>query len=205
MSKCCNTICGIAAMIASLWALPLAAQQTAHEGAAEPDPKVDFQALLRPPEKFEILGRFVGTWEGTFKVWMHGDPPPVTSMKDTIEATWVFGDSFLDSHFTNVLNEKSLKGRVTMGYHAGRKHFYRIYLADWDPRGTYSAGHYIRSKNALVFKGMEDDPHTGDSFEKRDSFTFVDKNKIFYEQFYAFADGSEVKVMEGHYTRVPGK
>ena len=41
---------------------------------------------------------------------------------------------------------------------------------------------------------------------KRDVFTFgPDKDKFHYEQYYRFADGSEVKPLEGDYTRVKEK
>lgn len=188
---------------ALLLALPGAAQQTskeAEQGAANP---ADYQKLLRPDDKFEILNRLAGSWQGTLKVWLHGTPPKEASIKETLEAKWILNDRFLDTQFTVDFGEGIGKGRVTMGYNAALKQFYRVFLGDWDPRGTLSTGHYIRSRNALVFHGMEHDVASGDSFEKRDVFTFVDKDKIFYEQFYRFADGSEIKSIEGHYTRVP--
>lgn len=195
----------ISAISALLLTLPLAAQQTAKEaeqGAANP---AEYQKRLKPEDKFEILGRFAGTWQGNLKAWLHGSPPREAAVKDTLEAKWILNDRFLDTHFTTELGPEVSRGRVTMGYNGATRQFYRIFLADWDPRGTLSTGAYIRSKNALVFQGMEHDPVSGDSFEKRDVFTFVDKDKIFYEQFYSFADGSEIKVIEGHYTRVTGK
>lgn len=202
----CWTRLAIAATAAlTAFVLPLSAQQTATEGEKDTADKPAFLKLVRPADKLEILGRFVGTWEGTFKVMLHGTPPVEATMKDRLEAKWILGDSFVETDFAGGFNTITLKGRVIMGYNGGRKHFYRMFLGDWDPRGTYSIGHFIRSRNALVFKGSEDDPLTGDSFEKRDAFTFVDKDKIFYEQFYTFADGSEVKVMEGHYMRVGEK
>lgn len=199
MKKCFS----ILAMIAVV--LPLSAQQTVKEAEKDTADKAAFLKLIRPEAEMEILGRFVGTWEGTFKVMLHGTPPVEATMKDRLEAKWILGNSFIDTDFAGQFNDNKMVGRVTMGYNGGKKHFYRIYLADWDPRGTYSIGYYIRSRNALVFKGPEDDPLTGDSFEKRDSFTFVDKDNIYYEQFYTFADGSEVRVMEGTYKRVKEK
>lgn len=198
--KKCFSILAILAV-----ALPLSAQQTVKEAEKDTADKAAFLKLIRPEAEMEILGRFAGTWEGTFKVMLHGTPPVEATMKDRLEAKWILGNSFIDTDFAGQFNDNKMVGRVTMGYNGGKKHFYRIYLADWDPRGTYSVGYYIRSRNALVFKGPEDDPLTGDSFEKRDSFTFVDKDNIYYEQFYTFADGSEVRVMEGTYKRVKEK
>lgn len=205
MKKCWKTLAATAIVAASACVLPLAAQQTVKEAEKDTADKAAFRKLVRPDDKFEILSRFVGTWEGTFKAMLHGEPPVEAKMTDRLETKWIMNETFVETDFLSQLNEVTMKGRVTMGYNGGKKHFYRIFLADWDPRGTYSVGHFIRSKNALVFKGTEDDPLTGDSFEKRDAFTFVDKDKIYYEMFYTFADGSEVRVMEGTYHRVTGK
>ena len=69
--------------------------------------------------------------------------------------------------------------------------------------GTFSTGIYIRKQNSIVFRGTELDPVSGDSFERREVFTFgPDKDKIHYQQFYVFADGTEIKPVEGYYVRV---
>lgn len=202
MRNCWKAWCGIAALLLTL---PLSAQQTAKEAELEAGPAEEYKKHLSPPDKFEILGRFVGTWEGTFTAWTHGTPPKQVPMKETLEAKWILKDQFLDTHFSMQFPGNVNQGRVTMGYDGAKRHFYRVFLVDYDPRGTFSTGYYIRSKNALVFHGVENDPVSGDTFTKRDVFTFLDKDKIAYAQFYSFADGSEVKVIEGHYTRVSGK
>jgi hypothetical protein len=194
-----------AAVAALLLTLPLGAQQTAKEAELEAGKPADYQKILRPEDKFEILGRFAGSWEGSLKALLHGTPPKEAPLKDTLEAKWLLDDHFIDVQFTTQFGDNSNRGRVTMGYDGAKKHFYRIFLVSLDPRATFSTGQYIRSKNALVFHGIEEDPISGDSFTKRDVFTFIDKDKIYYEQFYAFADGSEVRVMEGYYNRVTGK
>jgi hypothetical protein len=190
---------------ATLLALPLAAQKTADEAKKNPVNPAEFERLVRPEDKFEILGRFAGTWEGELKAWLETQPPQQVTINEMLDTKWILNDRFLETHFSFTIGEMTNKGRVTMGYNGATKQFYRIFLGDWDPRGTFSTGVYIQSRNALIFRGMEHDPTTGDSFEKRDVFTFIDKDKISYEQFFRFADGSELKSVEGHYTRVTGK
>lgn len=205
MRNCWKAWCGAAALLLTV-ALPLSAQQTAKEAEKEAGTADQYKKALNPADKFEILGRLAGTWEGTFTAWTYGTPPKPVTLKETLEAKWVLKDQFLDTHFSMQFPEKeAIQGRVTMGYDGAKRHFFRVFLVDYDPRGTFSTGHYIRSKNALVFHGVEEDPVSGDSFTKRDVFTFLDKDKIGYAQYYTFADGSEIKVIEGHYTRVSGK
>jgi hypothetical protein len=200
MKKSWTAWAGVATL---LLALPLGAQQTSKEAEHEPGNAAEYDKHLNPADKHEILGRFVGNWQATLKVLVYGTPPREMTMKDTFEAKWILNEHFIETEFTSELAGGSSKGKVIMGYNGADDRFYRHFLIDWDPRGTYSDGTFIKSKNSLVFRGMEHDPVSGDSFEKRDVFTFsADKDKIFYQQFYVFADGSEIKPMEGFYTRV---
>lgn len=187
---------------ALLLAMPVTAQQTAKEAEHEAGDPVAYDKILKPADMHEILGRFVGTWKADFKVLVYGTPPREIGMKETLDAKWILDDRFIEATFDADVNGK---GKIMMGYNGATKKFFRNFFIEWDSRGTFSQGVYIRSKNQLVFRGMEDDPISGDSFEKRDVFTFgPDKEKIFYQEFYIFADGSEVKPIEGYYVRVPG-
>jgi hypothetical protein len=186
-----------------LMALPLAAQQTIKEAESEAGSPDQYEKILNPADVHELLGRFVGSWTAVHKVLLYGSPMRTSSMKESFEAKWILNDHFIEVNFDWDINNTPLKGIATMGYNGADKRFFRLFLINKDPRGTYSTGVFVRSKNALVFRGMEHDPVSGDSFEKRDVFTFgPDKDKIFYEQFYNFADGSEVKPVEGTFTRV---
>jgi hypothetical protein len=191
---------GMAVLLA---ALPLAAQQTVKEAERHAGTPEEYDKILKPAAQHEILGRFVGTWKADLKVLLYGTPPQESWMKDTLETKWILNDRFIETHFAGEFAGGPIKGRVIMGYNGATKQFYRVYLVDWDSRGTFSEGVWIRSKNALVFHGKEHDPITGDTFQKRDVFTFgEDKDKIQYEQFYVFADGSEIRPVWGHYNRV---
>jgi hypothetical protein len=194
------------AMAAALMTLPLAAQQTAQDVTKGPSPNLEeFQRRVRPAEQFEILSRFVGNWEGNLTAWIHGQPLKQARIKDVLAAKWILKDSFLDTQFALTIGDTIQKGRVTMGYNASTHQFFRILMGEWDPRGTSSTGVYVRSKNALAFEGTDHSPITGDTWEKREIFTFLDKDKIAYEQVLVFADGTELKAIEGHYTRMSEK
>ncbi|HEX7185756.1 MAG TPA: DUF1579 family protein [Thermoanaerobaculia bacterium] len=193
---------GVAALLV---ALPLAAQQTAKEAERHAGNPMDYDKILKPADMHEILGRFVGTWNTTLKALVYGVPLRETTMKDTFVAKWILDERFIELEYTYDLGVEGgvSKGKVIMGYNGATKQFFRHFFIDWDSRGTFSDGVFIRSKNALVFEGKEHDPITGDTFVKRDVFTFgPDKDKFHYEQYYRFADGSEVKPLEGDYIRV---
>ncbi|HSF43550.1 MAG TPA: DUF1579 family protein [Thermoanaerobaculia bacterium] len=191
---------GAAALLVTL---PLAAQKTAKEAETHQGAPADYEKILKPAAEHEILDRFVGTWKADLKILLYGPPPKESWMKDILEAQWILNDRFIETSFASEYAGGPVKGKVIMGYDGASKEFFRVFLVDWDSRGTFSRGVYIKSKNALVFHGTEHDPISGDKFQKRDVFTFgPDKNKFLYEEYYIFADGSEIKPIEGYYTRV---
>jgi len=198
MRKSWKVCLGLATLLA---ALPLAAQQTAKEAEKEAGTPAEYERLLKPADKHEILGRLVGRWKGELKVLLYGTPSE-GMMPEEIEAHWIMKENFIEMNTTQRIRDFEVHAKILVGYNGSIKKFYQLYLSDGEPRGSYSLGVHLRSKNALVFRGMEDDPVSGDSFERRDVYTFVDKDKIQYQLFYTFVDGSEIKAIDGFLTRV---
>lgn len=203
MRKSLNVWLGAAAL---LLALPLTAQQSATEAQKEAGTIEQYEKILRHSGNHDYLRRLAGTWQAdSLKGMAYGVPLRQVEVKDTLESRMIH-DAFLETDFTMDVGGKGegvSKGKTIMGYDGAAKHFFRLYMNEGDPRGTWSTGVYLRAKNALIFRGIEHDPVSGDKFEKREVFGFgPDPNKITYEQYYTFADGSEVKVLDGTYTRI---
>jgi hypothetical protein len=197
-----KTWAGLAALLA---ALPLGAQQTAKEAEKEAGSYEQYDKRLRRSGNHEILARLAGNWEGTIKVLVFGGKPfRETVLKDTLNGEMILNGNFYEGHSSaSIEGGAPSKSMIVMGYNGADKEFYRLYMTDGEARGTRSTGVYIKSKDQLVFRGIEHDPVSGDKFEKWDVFTFgADKDKFHYELSYMFADGSELKVSNGDYTRV---
>lgn len=198
MKKSWKALVGVAALLV---AVPLMSQQTAKEGEKEAGNPAEYEKILRPADKHEIMGRFVGTWKGDFKVLLYTSPDPA-SMTHEMRGEWILKDNFLELNTRQDIKGSILTTKTLIGYNGAWRKFYHLFMTDGEPRGTYSLGVLFRAKNALIFTGTEDDPITGDSYERRDVYTFVDKDKIGYQLIYRFLDGSEMKVIDGFYTRV---
>ena len=124
-------------------------------------------------------------------------------MSDTLNAKMIFNGNFLEAEQTSNIEGSIGKSKIIMGYNGADKEFYRLYMNEGEPRGTWSTGVHLRARDALIFNGTEHDPVSGDKFIKREIFDFgPDKDKIGYELLYVFADGSQMKVVDGVYTRV---
>ena len=202
MRKSLKACLGAAAL---LLALPLTAQQSAKEAEKEAGTIEQYEKILRYSGNHDILRRLEGTWQANeLKGKAYGTPLRDVLVKDTLESKMILG-AFLETDFVMGMSgdEGGAKGKIIMGYDGAAKHFFRLYMNEGDPRGTWSTGVHLRAKNALIFRGFEHDPVSGDKFEKREVFGFgPDPEKITYEQYYTFADGSEIKVLEGTYTRI---
>lgn len=190
------------AVAALLLVLPLSAQQTAKEAEAPAQTDRDIEKEMMPPEIHAILGRLTGSWQADLKVVLHGTPPREARMTDKLKTEWILGDKFLETSF----DSGPVQGKIIMGYNGITREFFRYRMDSQDPRGLFSRGVYIKSKDQLVFRAEEVHPITRDAFYKREVFTFgPDKDKVHYELYYELADGSEVKPVEGDYTRVVTK
>lgn len=198
MKKCWNIWLGAAVLLA---ALPLGAQQTAKEAEREAGTYEQYDKLLRRSGHHDILARLEGTWQGTHKVLLYGGR--VTVLKDTLETKGILNGNFFETDYTTDIEGSVARGKVIMGYNGADKEFYRLYMNEGEPRGTWSTGVHVKSKDELVFRGIEHDPVSGDKFEKFEIFTFgPDKDKVRYVMSYTFADRSEITVVDGTYTRV---
>jgi len=190
---------GVAALLV---ATPLLAQQSAKEAEKEAGNPAEYEKVLKPADKHEVLNRLVGSWKGEFKVLIYGPVKEATMTQDFV-GQWILKDNFLEIDFNQDIRGSKLKAKVLMGYNGAWRRFYQLYMTDGEPRGTYSKGVFLKAKNTLLLTGTEDDPISGDSYERLDFFNFQDnKDKIGYQLVYRFADGSEMKVADGTYTRV---
>lgn len=194
----------LAMAAALLGALPLAAQQTAKEAQKEAGTGEQYDKLLRRTGHHDILARLEGNWQGTnMKVLLWGAPFRESTMTDTLNAKLIFNGNFLETEQVTTIEGNSGKSKIIMGYNGADKEFYRLYMNEGEPRGTWSTGVHLRTRDALIFNGTEHDPVSGDKFTKREIFDFgPNKDEIGYELSYVFADGSELKVVEGVYKRV---
>jgi hypothetical protein len=198
-----TTLLTVAAAALSLH--PAAAQKTRAEAEKPQDPK-NYTALL-PGEHHKPLGQFVGDWDATLRVWGHGTPPPETSMRQTLHVRWVMRDNWVQTDYTHkyATVDRPSHGVVYRGYNGATESYVAIILDDGDTRETVSKGTYDAAKKTFVFEGPEKDPYLKDTFTRKETYTFVDNDHYNYTLIYVFQDGSDIKAMEGTFTRVKEK
>lgn len=192
----------ITGVVAVLSLQPLAAQKSAKEAERTQNPE-DYSMLL-PGENQKLLDPFVGKWQATLRTWGHGTPPPESSLKQTMDSKWVLNGNFLQTDFTTQFagSEHVFQGIIYRGYNPADKHHVAILLSNGDARETVSTGSWDAAAKTFTFQGTEKDPHLGDAFVRKEVFRFEKPNEYFYQLFYVFKDGSEIKAAEGTFKRV---
>lgn len=185
-----------------LLAAPLAAQKSAEEAQKMPLDHEKAVKALDTAEQQKILGQLAGSWDGSLKVFLHGNPPPEVSATDTNTTDWTLGGLWIQSEsLLKFPGTPDITWRILMGYNPSHKNYVRIALSSQDPRETISTGTYDAATKTFTFKGVERSPVTGDDFGRRDVIKLVDPDKFTWEIFYTFQDGSELRAFNGTYTR----
>lgn len=183
-------------------ALPLEAQKTAKEAEAIPEWE-KYKPFRHPGENHRLLDSLEGTWTTTLRAWLHGSPPPEVALDARLEARWILDGRYLQLDYRHTGPELDLEGRYYFGYDPIEGHYYNLLIANDHVIPLHSKGAWDGEKKTLSFRGIEYDPVTGDSFEKREHFTFLAPDRIGYELRYGFSDGTEIKAAEGTFTTQP--
>ncbi len=183
--------------------LSLAAQKTATDAAKSREvPNEELSPLMKDLEaRLRGLDRFVGSWAGEFKV-VQGKPPKEVTVTGTFEAHWAMEGKWLQSETFFPLPEGTKFQNLSFfGFNPGDRQYKRFVLTVGDAREIYSIGVWDEPSATFTFTGTMGNPFTGDSFDRRDSFKFLDADQILYKIDFVFADKTEIHVIEGVFKR----
>jgi len=187
-----------------LWApRPAEAQKTATDAARsrEVDAQERAKILAGVQERYKVLDRFAGSWTGDFKV-MQGSPLKEVSAPGTMEAHWALDNKWLQSETSFQLPEGAKFQNLSFsGYNSGARQYKRFVLTSGDSREVLSTGTWDEAAGTFVFTGPMINPYTGDTFERRDTFRFLDADQIAYKIDFVFQDKTEIHVIEGAFKR----
>jgi hypothetical protein len=191
-------------VLSLLWApLPAGAQKTAADAARsrEVDAEARAKNMAEAQERYKILDRFAGSWAGDFKV-VQGSPLKEITAPGTLEAHWALDNKWLQSETNFQLPEGAKFQNLSFfGYNSGAKQYKRFVLTSGDSREVLSTGAWDEASATFVFTGPMINPYSGDTFERRDTFRFLDADQIAYKIDFVFQDKTEIHVIEGTFKR----
>ncbi|HVT15670.1 MAG TPA: DUF1579 domain-containing protein [Thermoanaerobaculia bacterium] len=155
----------------------------------------EYMKLAAPGEHHKRLDTMAGKWKTSITSWMAPGKPP-TESAGAMEASWVLGGRFMETHYTGNFMGMPFEGRGLDGY----DNVTHQYVSNWiDNMGTMmmsSTGTCDDPCKVLTMKSEGIDPITHQKMTTRGVTTFVDNNTFKMEMFEVLPDGKEMKVME---------
>ena len=160
------------------------------------DPAMEaMMKLASPGDGHKELGKMVGEWTYSSKMWMVPDQPPAES-NGTMHAEWILGGRFIHSVWKGEFMGMPFEGHGTDGYDNVSKQ----YVSSWvDNMGTgilHSTGTCDAAKKTCTSSGEMIDPMTNSKVTTRGVSTWTDDNTFTLEMYAKDASGKETKNME---------
>ena len=183
-----------------------AAQQPSKPAAGQPSEEEmmkQMMALATPGEEHKELGKLVGTWRASIKMWMGPGEPTVS--EGTITYEWILGGHYLKSRHTSEFAGMPFEGMGIDGYDRAQNFYYSLWF---DTMGTgYMSlkGVATPDHKHFAYTGTMFEPAQGHEVKVREEVDWVDPNKYIFTMFSEMLgpDGkpTEMKVMEMTATR----
>lgn len=166
-------------------------------GVAQPPDTSAEEAMMKamtPGENHKLLGKFVGDWTFTNKMWMAPSQPPMES-NGTIHAEWILGDRYVKSVYKGNMMGMPFEGHATDGYDNTAGH----YVSSWvDNMGTgiITTTGSCDANHVCTHTGDMLDPTTGKNVATRSVVSWLSDTSFKMEMYAKDASGSEMKMME---------
>lgn len=155
--------------------------------------------FMNPGPEQAWLAERVGTWTATVKMWMGPGEPQVGA--GVTVYSMILGGRFLAEEVKSTIGDQPFEARGLTGYNGATKKFETAWV---DSMGTaISMGYGVRSADGKTLESKWEmyEPMTRKTITMRSVDTTIDKDHFKFEMFGPGADGKEMKMMEGMYTR----
>jgi hypothetical protein len=154
--------------------------------------------LATPGEAHKELGRLVGTWRTTNKMWMGPGEPTVSNGTSTYK--WVLGGRYLQSQHIGDFGGMPFEGMGIDGYDKGQKEYFTLWFDTMGTGFMSLKGRPSTDGKGLTFTGTVFDPSQMREVNVREESRWLNDNKYIFTMFMDMPgpDGKsqETKVLE---------
>ncbi len=155
--------------------------------------------LAQPGEHHEHLGKFVGKWNATNKMWMQpGEEPMVTTTK--AEAEWILGGRYLQWHHIGDFGGMAFEGIAIEAYDNGAEQYEGTWIDNMGTLIIYFTGHCSDDGMKRETIGSFDNPMSDGNITMRNTIEWKDEDHFTYVAYMDYG-GGEAKHMEMQYER----
>lgn len=198
--KTLKTLC----LLLALTALPAMAQKTSSEAARslEDEARDKAKAMEELQARYKVIDQFAGSWEGTFKIVLQGQPPQEISAPGKMETHWAFDRLWLQGDTTFDLGKAGSAYTLSfLGFNPGTQQYKRFLLSKGDPREVLETGTWDEATKTFVFQAPIVNYFTNDSFDRRDTLKLLDADRFEYHLEFVFQDKTTIRAIEGVFKR----
>ncbi len=164
----------------------------------------EMEAMMKagmPGPMHEWMGKFVGSWDASCKMWMKPGAPMMES-KGTMTTDMMFG-KYAHSMYKGDMMGQPFEGAAVMGYNNVTEKFESSWIDSMSTGAMASTGTLSADKKTLTMTGETVCPMTKKPCATREVYKWINDNNYIMEM-YSTKDGTEWKVMEISYTKSKG-
>lgn len=167
----------------------------------EVDPTEAMLALAAPGEQHEMLGKMVGDWTYSQKMWMVPGAPPIETT-GTMQATALLDGRFVRATWKSMFMGQEFTGIGINGYDNQTKQFTNVWMDSMGTGMMMFAGQCTDdSCSSTDMSATFPDPMSGQEMSMQIVSTWVDDDHMNMESHLIMADGTKFKNMEISATR----
>ncbi len=157
--------------------------------------------LAEPGEHHEHLGRYVGHWNGTIKMWMEPGAEPMVNTT-TASVKMILGGRFLKWHHKGEFDGQPFEGMGIDGYDNGGGEYQSTWQDNFGTLIIYTTGHCSDDGKMRESSGSFDNPMSGGKIKMRTTLEWKDDDHFTYSSYMDYGEG-EAKNMEIQFGRAP--
>ena len=149
-----------------------------------------------PGKNHEYLNQLIGTWVGTFRMWMTPGAPAM-EFPGTITREWILDGRFIRETVEANSDMGSFRGLGFIGYNNIDGQYEFAWLQNMSTAISFGTGSYDADDKVLSFRGTHRDPLTGHVIYSTSTIDLSSPGLHRYVSYAIGPDGRKFKSMEG--------
>ncbi len=145
-------------------------------------------------EQHKQLGKYVGDWTYTIKMWMDPSAPPM-DMTGTMHADALLGGRFVQSVWKGDFMGAPFEGHSTEGYDNVTGQFMNTWIDNQSTGIIYTTGTAAEDGKSITYVGEMTDPMSHQKSATKSTITWLSDDSFKNESFYADPSGKMVPSM----------
>ncbi len=179
------------------WSNTSMAEPLQQAGEFEATPEMEAMVKAGTPGKHhEYLNQLLGTWEGTFRMWMEPGAPAIV-FGGTVTRKWILDGRYIKEIVESDGPMGSFRGLGFIGYNNVDGQYEFAWLENMSTAIAFGTGSYDPDAKVMSFRGTHRDPLTGRVIYSTSTMDLSSPGLQRYVGYSIGPDGKKFKSFEG--------